>query len=150
VKQEDTGNYVFRISQLAVLGPLVDWYFFPKYGFHAEAAPGLATYVARSGEPSIEGPLAQAHTAIGFGFILGVGYDFWLGEPVEPRPARALQLRRHDRQRRSRREFHAQLLRTRAVDHANVSLGTSAREGRRDFTNESMVPHIAFARSHRR
>jgi hypothetical protein len=79
-KQEETGNYVFRISQLAVLGPLVDWYFFPKYGFHAEAAPGLATYVAGAGEPATEGPLAQAHTAIGFGFILGVGYDFWLGD----------------------------------------------------------------------
>jgi len=92
------------------------WYFFPKYGFHAEAAPGLATYVAGAGEPRSKA-LAQAHTAIGFGFILGVGYDFWLGDQWSLGLARALQLRRHDRQRRSRREFHAQLLRTRAVDH---------------------------------
>jgi hypothetical protein len=79
-KSPDTGDYVFRVSQLAVLAPLVDWYFFPKYGFHAEVAPGLATYVAGAGEPKIEGPLAQAHTAVGFGFILGVGYDFWIGD----------------------------------------------------------------------
>src|SRR6185369_3697787 len=59
-KAPETGDYVFRVSQLAILAPLVDWYFFPKYGFHAEAAPGLATYVAGAGEPDIEGPLAQA------------------------------------------------------------------------------------------
>jgi hypothetical protein len=75
-----TGDYIFRVSQLAILGPLVDWYFFPKYGFHAEASPGLATYVAGAGDAKVEGPLAQAHTAIGFGFALGVGYDFWIGD----------------------------------------------------------------------
>jgi hypothetical protein len=75
-----TGNYVFRVSQLAVLGPLVDWYFDPKGGFHAEASPGLATYVAGAGEPQTEGPLAQAHTALGFGFMLGLGYDWWIGD----------------------------------------------------------------------
>jgi hypothetical protein len=79
-KSDSTGDYVFRVSQLALLGPLVDWYFFPKYGFHAEASPGLATYVAGAGDAKIEGPLAQAHTAIGFGFVLGVGYDFWIGD----------------------------------------------------------------------
>lgn len=79
-KDEFTGNYRFRVSQLAILGPLVDWYFFPKYGFHAEGSPGVATYVAGAGEPDTEGPLAQAHTAIGFGFMLGVGYDWWIGD----------------------------------------------------------------------
>lgn len=79
-KDPFTGNYDFRVSQLAVIGPMVDWYFFPKYGFHAEASPGLATYVAGAGVPGTEGPLAQAHTAIGFGFILAVGYDFWIGD----------------------------------------------------------------------
>jgi hypothetical protein len=79
-KDPGTGNYDFRVSQLSVLGPLVDWYFDPKLGFHAEAAPGLATYVAGAGEPRTEGPLAQAHTSIGFGFVLGVGYDWWVGD----------------------------------------------------------------------
>ncbi len=75
-----TGNYDFAVSQLAVLGPLLDWYFFPKYGFHAQISPGVATYVAGAGLPRNEGPLAQAHTAIGFGFILGAGYDWWIGD----------------------------------------------------------------------
>ncbi len=79
-KDPSTGNYDFLVSQLSVIGPLVDWYFFPKYGFHAEASPGVATYVAGAGEPRTEGPLAQAHTAIGFGFALGVGYDWWIGD----------------------------------------------------------------------
>jgi hypothetical protein len=79
-KDAFTGNYDFRVSQLAVLGPLVDWYVDPKQGFHVEASPGVATYVAGAGEPTTEGPLAQAHTALGFGFMLGIGYDWWVGD----------------------------------------------------------------------
>jgi hypothetical protein len=79
-KDPGTGDYSERISQLGILGPLVDWYFFPKYGFHAEASPGLATFVAGASVPKVEGPFAQAHTATGFGFMLGVGYDWWVGD----------------------------------------------------------------------
>jgi hypothetical protein len=79
-KDPHTGKYDERISQLALLGPVVDWYFFPKLGFHAEASPGLATYVAGASVPEVEGPFAQAHTAVGFGFMLGVGYDWWIGD----------------------------------------------------------------------
>jgi hypothetical protein len=78
--QRETGPYVFRLSQLALIGPLIDWYFDEESGFHAEACPGVSTYVAGAGEPKIEGPQAQAHTAVGFGFMLGVGYDWWVSD----------------------------------------------------------------------
>jgi hypothetical protein len=79
-KDPHTGDYTERISQLGILGPMMDWYFFPKLGFHAQASPGLATYVAGASVPKLEGPFAQAHTAVGFGFMLGVGYDWWIGD----------------------------------------------------------------------
>jgi hypothetical protein len=80
VKDPRTGTYVYRVSQLAIIGPVVDWYFFPDAGFHAQASPGVATYVAGAAEPSLDGPQAQAHTAVGFGFMLGVGYEWWVGD----------------------------------------------------------------------
>jgi hypothetical protein len=76
----NTGNYDFKLSQLSVIGPFADWYFVPSRGFHAQVAPGVANYIAGAGEPQNEGPQAQAHTAVGFGFMLGVGYDFWIGD----------------------------------------------------------------------
>jgi hypothetical protein len=80
VVQPETGPYEFRLSQLALIGPFVDWYFDDEDGFHAQASPGVSTYVAGSGEPKLEGPQAQAHTAVGFGFMLGVGYDWWVSD----------------------------------------------------------------------
>jgi hypothetical protein len=80
VVQREAGQYVFRLSQLALIGPFVDWYFDDEGGFHAQAAPGVSTYVAGAGEPKLGGPQAQAHTAVGFGFMLGVGYDWWVSD----------------------------------------------------------------------
>jgi hypothetical protein len=80
VQDPNTGKYEFLVSQLALIGPVVDWYFDEEGGFHAEASPGVSTYVAGAGEPKIAGPQAQAHTAVGFGFMLGVGYDWWIGD----------------------------------------------------------------------
>jgi hypothetical protein len=70
-----TGDYVFRTSQLALFTALADWYFDPEAGFHAQGGLGLATYVAGVGEPKVVGPRADAYTAVGFGFHLGVGWD---------------------------------------------------------------------------
>lgn len=80
VSDPRTGSYDYRVSQLAVIGPLADWYFFPNAGFHAQVSPGVGTYVAGAAEPSLAGPQAQAHTAVGFGFMLGVGYEFWVAD----------------------------------------------------------------------
>jgi hypothetical protein len=80
MKDTRTGDYSYRVSQLAVLGPLVDWYVDDELGFHVEAAPGLATYVAGAAEPALDGPLAQAHTALGFGIAAGAGYEWWISD----------------------------------------------------------------------
>jgi hypothetical protein len=73
-----TGNYVYRVSQQALVSPIVDFYFFPKLGFHAQAGVGLATYIAGVADPVDSGPRAQAHTATGIGFMGGVGYEWWV------------------------------------------------------------------------
>jgi hypothetical protein len=73
-----TGNYEYRVSQQALVSPMVDFYFFPKLGFHAQAGVGLATYIAGVADSVNPGPRAQAHTATGFGFMAGVGYEWWV------------------------------------------------------------------------
>jgi hypothetical protein len=80
VKDFRTGSYDFDPSQLVVFGPVVDWYVNPDTGFHVQGSPGVASYVAGGGEPRIEGPGAQAHAAIGFGFMLGLGYEWWIAD----------------------------------------------------------------------
>jgi hypothetical protein len=80
VTDTNTGSYRFRLSQLAVIGPFMDWYVSPEGGLHFQGSPGVATYVAGAGDAQRQGPLAQAHTAVGFGFMLGVGYEWWIGD----------------------------------------------------------------------
>jgi hypothetical protein len=75
-----TGDYNFRLSQLAIFGPLLDFYPSADGGFHVQASPGVGTYVAGAGTATIEGPLAQAHSSAGFGFMLGVGYEWWIAD----------------------------------------------------------------------
>lgn len=74
------GNYTFDASQLALFSPVIDWYVMPNRGFHAEFAFGLATYVAATGVPRTFGPVARAHTAVGTGFVVGVGYEWWVSD----------------------------------------------------------------------
>ena len=80
VRDQRTGSYDFRVSQLAVIGPFADWYLDPTSGFHVQVSPGVATYVAGAGEPRTEGPQAQAHTGLGFGLMVGAGYEWWIGD----------------------------------------------------------------------
>lgn len=80
VDDPDTGNYKYRISQLALFAIMVDAYFMPEKGFHAQLGGGLSTFVAGVAQPEYAGQRAQAHTAIGFGAMLGVGYDWWVSE----------------------------------------------------------------------
>jgi hypothetical protein len=76
----ETGSYAFELTQLALFGPFADYYFDREGGFHVQGAPAVATVVAGSGEPEIAGPQAQAHTAVGFGFMLGAGYEWWVDD----------------------------------------------------------------------
>jgi hypothetical protein len=73
-----TGDYEFRTSQFALFSAMGDFYFDRELGFHAQAGLGLATYVSGVGDPVIDGPRAQAHTAVGFGFMLGAGYEWFV------------------------------------------------------------------------
>ena len=75
-----TGEYAVRLSQLAIFGPLLDYYPSAAGGFHVQASPGVGTYVAGAATPTFGGPLAQAHSAAGFGFMLGVGYEWWIAD----------------------------------------------------------------------
>lgn len=74
------GKYTFDVSQLALFSPVVDWYVMPANGFHVEAGFGLATWVEGTGVPETYGPAAHAHTAVGTGFVIGTGYEWWVSD----------------------------------------------------------------------
>jgi len=81
------GVYEFEPFQLALVGPMVDWYPFPRGGWHAQAAVGLTSFVAGQGNPAgvvatETVPIARAHTAVGYGIMLSAGYEWWVGEQI--------------------------------------------------------------------
>jgi hypothetical protein len=60
---------------LSMIGPFVDWYFWPTDGWHAEAAPCFASLtVNRQNDPK------TFASGSGFGFVVGGGYEWWIGE----------------------------------------------------------------------
>jgi hypothetical protein len=76
-------NYEFRASQLAIFAPFVDYYIFERGGLHAQGGVGISTYVMGQGDVGAPGgaePSAMPHTALGFGIMLGVGYEWWVAE----------------------------------------------------------------------
>ncbi len=74
------GDYEFDLTQLALFAPGVDYYIFPTGGLHFQAGFGLATVVMGQALPSAGGDDARAHTAVGPGFVLGVGHDWFVGD----------------------------------------------------------------------
>jgi hypothetical protein len=66
------------LRDLVVFGPFVDWYPNPRKGFHLQAALGLAALTSRSdgrfGEDDDDD-----YEAFGAGIVLGVGYEWWIG-----------------------------------------------------------------------
>jgi hypothetical protein len=75
-----TGNYSFLTSQFALISAFADYYVDDEAGFHVQGGMGLATYVSGVGEPqNPDAPRAEAHTALGFGTVLGVGYEWFIG-----------------------------------------------------------------------
>jgi hypothetical protein len=81
------GAYDFEPFQLALVGPMVDWYPFPRGGLHVQAAAGLASFVAGQGNPvgvapTETVPVARAHTAVGYGIMLSGGYEWWVAEQI--------------------------------------------------------------------
>ena len=72
------GRFEFETSQLATYGALVDYYLDPLRGFHVQASVGLASYIMGQGNSS-GATIAPPHAALGFGFMLGVGNQWWIG-----------------------------------------------------------------------
>jgi hypothetical protein len=67
---------LLRPSQLALLGPFVDWYTDPTRGFHLQGSLGLALGIG------LEPERTQLHfrdPAVGGGLMLGFGYEWWIG-----------------------------------------------------------------------
>ena len=62
-----------------LIGPFVDFYFDPNMGFHGQAAIGLGGVGAGRGRVG-DLTVVPEHQANGFGVMLGVGYEFWIGE----------------------------------------------------------------------
>ena len=74
-------RYEFDTSQFAVVGIFGDYYFSAIRGFHAQASFGLGVHVMGQGNPAdSEAGIASPHSAIGYGFTLGVGHEWWVDE----------------------------------------------------------------------
>jgi hypothetical protein len=66
---------------LGLLGPFVDYYLNPKTGLHFQGALGLGTLnVTRSITDASGHIVEDKKQAGGLGFMLGAGYEWWVGE----------------------------------------------------------------------
>lgn len=68
-----------EVRNFALVGPFIDWYPNPKTGFHFQAALGLATLSGVHLDTSAVNDDEPYH-AIGGGVMLGVGYEWWVGD----------------------------------------------------------------------
>lgn len=71
---EDDGE----TSSISQIGPFVDYYFDPEGGAHAFGAPVVA--IVSGGKAKEYDEYIDSTSGSGFGFVLGAGYDFWIGE----------------------------------------------------------------------
>ena len=74
----DIGRFEFDTCQLALYGVLIDFYLDPLRGFHIQATGGIASYVMAQGNADDGTVIAPPHAAIGAGFSLGVGNQWWI------------------------------------------------------------------------
>jgi hypothetical protein len=66
------------LASVSMIGPFVDYYFNPNQGFHGEAAVG---YTALSAAKAEDDPYpTEDSSGGGFGVVLGVGYEWWVGD----------------------------------------------------------------------
>ena len=73
-------DYEFQATQLAIFAPFADFYPWERAGLHFQASGGLAVIVLGAGiSASVREP-AQAHTAVGPGFVLGAGHEWWVAD----------------------------------------------------------------------
>jgi hypothetical protein len=79
-------RYEFTLTQLALFAIFSDVYPMPDTGFHVQGGAGMAVLVMGLGTSTgslatseDRGPTTQAHTAVGPGMMLGLGYEWWIG-----------------------------------------------------------------------
>ncbi|MBN2196682.1 MAG: hypothetical protein JW751_27970 [Polyangiaceae bacterium] len=78
---DDDESYEFELEQLALVCPIADVYPWPNTGWHAQAGIGVgALTVGDAPSPDGESRDVQDHVALGPGFMLGVGREWWIGE----------------------------------------------------------------------
>jgi hypothetical protein len=78
-----SSNYEFDTSQHAHFSLMFDYYLDPELGWHALGALGLSSFVMGQGDSSdARDPIAPPHTALGFGFVLGGGYEHFVSDSV--------------------------------------------------------------------
>ena len=74
-------DYEFETTQLTLYGPMLDLYPRPRDGWHIQGSLGLASFNMGFGTTgSIDPRPAQAHVAVGFGSMLGGGYEWFVAE----------------------------------------------------------------------
>jgi hypothetical protein len=76
--KEELGQFEFGTSQLAVYGVLIDYYHDALRGFHVQATGGITSYVMSQGQALSDGVIAPPHAAVGGGFSLGLGNQWWI------------------------------------------------------------------------
>jgi hypothetical protein len=76
-------TYEFAASQMVLFAPFADWYAWPRRGWHLQGGIGVASYVMGQGVPHAPPgavPVARAHTALGYGFMLGIGHEWFVAD----------------------------------------------------------------------
>jgi hypothetical protein len=67
-----------ELRELTVLGPFLDWYPRPHRGLHLQVAVGLAAVTTTNG--GFDEDDEDTYRAFGAGVVLGVGYEWWIGD----------------------------------------------------------------------
>ncbi len=75
-----TGDNEFRLTHLTVAGPMVDVYPIPSLGLHLQGLFGVGIGVVGETILVQERPKLRSHTATGWAFGLGVGYEWWIAD----------------------------------------------------------------------
>ena len=75
---DGVSSFDFTTSQSAHYALFADFYPDPLRGFHVQASAGLASYIMSQGNADTPPSIAPPHAAAGFGFMLGVGNQWWV------------------------------------------------------------------------
>jgi len=75
---DDVSKFSFHTSQAAHYALFADYYPDPLRGFHVQASAGVASYIMAQGNADDPPTIAPPHAAVGFGFMLGVGNQWWV------------------------------------------------------------------------